>query len=307
MADGLIPAGDVDERDIRDVLPSDLDQYRQCHFFAGIGGWALALRWAVWPSDRPIWTGSCPCQPFSAAGRRRGFADERHLWPAWAWLISQSRPTWSLANRLMGELQGRGSMLFRLTWSTQATPSGRRYCLLRASAPRTPGTGRSGWPTAAALDYRSESATTAFDLARWAHSRGKPLSAVTSLSAWPTCKATDSTGGRASRARGRGLNLNDLVLLVSWTTPAASDGTRGGTITPGMSGSSLTQQASLAGPARVTTDGRLLTGSAAGMADGGLLSPEHSRWLMGYPAAWGFCGVMATRLSRRSARRSCAR
>ena len=90
---GHIPHGDVDERDIRDVLPTDLLGYTQCHFFAGIGGWPYALRLAGWPDDRPVWTGSCPCQPFSTAGKRKGFDDERHLWPAWFWLISQCRPS----------------------------------------------------------------------------------------------------------------------------------------------------------------------------------------------------------------------
>ena len=86
---GLIPAGDVDERSIEDVKPNDLRGYTQCHFFAGIGGWPLALDLAGWPRDRPVWTGSCPCQPFSAAGRGDGFADQRHLWPAWFHLIRE--------------------------------------------------------------------------------------------------------------------------------------------------------------------------------------------------------------------------
>jgi DNA (cytosine-5)-methyltransferase 1 len=90
---GHIPAGDVDERSIEDVTPNDLKGYTQCHFFAGIGGWSYALQLAGWPSDRPVWTGSCPCQPFSrAAGKGKGFTDERHLWPAFDWLISECRP-----------------------------------------------------------------------------------------------------------------------------------------------------------------------------------------------------------------------
>lgn len=92
IADGLIAPGDVDERSIVDVRPADLDGYDQCHFFAGIGVWSLALRSAGWPDDRPIWTASCPCQPFSAAGKGGGFADERHLWPHLYWLIRQRRP-----------------------------------------------------------------------------------------------------------------------------------------------------------------------------------------------------------------------
>lgn len=65
----LIPAGKVDERSITEVKSEDLEGYIQCHFFAGIGGWSLALQLAGWPSDREVWTGSCPCQPFSQAGR----------------------------------------------------------------------------------------------------------------------------------------------------------------------------------------------------------------------------------------------
>lgn len=90
---GLIPPGDVDERSIEDVTPNELTGYAQCHFFAGIGGWPLALALAGWPADRPVWTGSCPCQPFSAAGRGDGFADQRHLWPAWFHLIRECRPS----------------------------------------------------------------------------------------------------------------------------------------------------------------------------------------------------------------------
>lgn len=89
---GLIAPGDVDERSITDVRITDLAGYRQCHFFAGIGGWSLALRQAGIPDDREVWTGSCPCQPFSAAGKRAGFDDERHLWPAFYGLIAARRP-----------------------------------------------------------------------------------------------------------------------------------------------------------------------------------------------------------------------
>lgn len=89
---GAIPDGHVDERSIADVQPSDLRGYTQCHFFAGIGGWSYALQLAGWPADRPVWTGSCPCQPFSSAGKGLGTADERHLWPVFFELIRQCRP-----------------------------------------------------------------------------------------------------------------------------------------------------------------------------------------------------------------------
>lgn len=92
IAAGMIPAGEVDERDIREVQPCDLFMYDQCHFFAGIGGWPLALEMASWPDGATVWTGSCPCQPFSAAGKRKGTADERHLWPEFRRLIAECKP-----------------------------------------------------------------------------------------------------------------------------------------------------------------------------------------------------------------------
>lgn len=98
ISNNLIPAGEVDERSIVDVQPGDLAGFTQCHFFAGIGGWALAARLAGWPDDRELWTGSPPCQPFSVAGKGKAQADDRHLWPHLFRLASARRPA-----VLMGE------------------------------------------------------------------------------------------------------------------------------------------------------------------------------------------------------------
>ncbi len=89
---GLIPQGDVDTRSIVDVRPADLTPYTQCHWFAGIGGWSRALQLAGVPATTRLWTGSCPCQPFSTAGKGRGVDDERHLWPVFAELIHHGKP-----------------------------------------------------------------------------------------------------------------------------------------------------------------------------------------------------------------------
>lgn len=117
---GHIAPGEVDERSIEQVEPKDLQGFTQCHFFAGIGVWSYALRNAGWPDDEPVWTGSCPCPPFSSAGKQKAcpqcdgtnpvphigrtgyfvcclcdhewFADARHLWPEMWRLISLCRP-----------------------------------------------------------------------------------------------------------------------------------------------------------------------------------------------------------------------
>jgi len=90
IAAGHLPPGDVDERSVCDV--GAVDPGPVAHFFAGVGGWPYALRLAGWPDDRPVWTASLPCQPFSAAGLRRGVDDERHLWPVFRELVAERRP-----------------------------------------------------------------------------------------------------------------------------------------------------------------------------------------------------------------------
>lgn len=102
IADGLIAPGDVDSRSIKDVQPDDLDGYTQAHFFAGAGLWSVAARLAGWPDDRPLWTGSCPCQPFSSAGKGGGIDDPRHLWPDFFRLIRARRPAVVMGEQVAG-------------------------------------------------------------------------------------------------------------------------------------------------------------------------------------------------------------
>lgn len=104
IAADLIAPGEVDERSIVDVQPDDVRSFKQCHFFAGIGIWSLALRRAGWGDDRRVWTGSCPCQGFSVAGAGKGFDDERHLWPEFFRLIRECRPPVVLGEQVASPL-----------------------------------------------------------------------------------------------------------------------------------------------------------------------------------------------------------
>jgi DNA (cytosine-5)-methyltransferase 1 len=104
IAQGHIPAGDVDTRSITEISPHELSGYTQQHFFAGIGGWPLALSLAGWPIDRPVRTGSCPCQPFSAAGKQLGTADSRHLWPVFRDLITFGEATVTFGEQVASAL-----------------------------------------------------------------------------------------------------------------------------------------------------------------------------------------------------------
>lgn len=92
IKDEHIYPGRVDRRDVSNISGRELKDYTQVHLFAGIGGWAHALRLAGWNPARPVWTGSCPCQPFSDIGQKRGEEDPRHLWPQFRRAVKDARP-----------------------------------------------------------------------------------------------------------------------------------------------------------------------------------------------------------------------
>ncbi len=104
IADKQIPDGVVDDRSITEITPHDLQGFTQCHFFAGVGGWPLALNLAGVPEDRPLWTASLPCQPFSTAGKQDGTADDRHLWPVFERLVRECRPPTILGEQVSSKL-----------------------------------------------------------------------------------------------------------------------------------------------------------------------------------------------------------
>jgi len=192
-------------------------------------------------------------------------------------------------------------------------PSGPPICALRASARRTSDSasiGAVGWATPVSND--STGSTHCYGPKRQDGTRPHflKLPGEAALAGWSTpdasvFEAKDLERLQARRAEckertgngnGFGLTLGQAApLLTGWATPAARDfrhanakpwSERGG----GAKGEQLPNQVKhlpdLEGPARLTGDGLLLTGSDAGMSDGGQLSPHMSGWLMGFPRAW---------------------
>lgn len=104
MAAGVIVAGTIEQRSIASVSPEEVSRCTQVHLFSGIGAWSLALRLAGWPDDCEVWTGSCPCQPFSQSGRQRGEEDPRHLWPQMRRLIAECRPATIFGEQVASKL-----------------------------------------------------------------------------------------------------------------------------------------------------------------------------------------------------------
>lgn len=211
----------------------------------------------------------------------------------------------SLASKLLARLDTAGGMLYPLTWKAKHTPARRPILQRRASPRRTSGSVYSGWPTCTASLADKGVRSTEGAIREAMRSHGPDLAAVASLATWPTPCARDyrHANGKPWADRGggkKGEQLNNAVVhLAGWGTPKTTMGDYQ-TDRTGAQVLNLSGQAKLAGPARLLASGQMLTGSAAQMDGGGQLSPAHSRWLMGLPVAWDYCGAMAMQSMRRS-------
>lgn len=231
---------------------------------------------------------------------------------------SSAALTSSLASRLQAKTASAGSILWRLTWKPWTTPAGRSLSLLRASAHRTSENGFTGWPTPTTRDWKDTAgmATTGINPDGSERSRLDRVGLVAQLAGWKTPISTDATGSTHCYGkpgldgdRPRYLKLPGEAKLAGWpTTSCNNDRSPRDWVMTREDGSKNQQRlqdcAAIAGPARLTASGEMLTGSDAGMESGGQLNPEHSRWLMGLPPEWGSCVSTAMQSLRPKRQRS---
>ena len=202
----------------------------------------------------------------------------------------------SLESKLRQKTASVGSTLYQLTWKPRATPSGRQICALRASARRTSDSAssseRSGWPPPQMRDFRSGGEDRVSN-----PDRSNNLNDFVLMSGWPTPMANNATKDCNRFREDHQNGLGAISSIAGWPTPAMTDhkgGYEGGRMRDGkLSTDRLDVVAQIAGPARLTVTGEMLTGSSAGMESGGQLNPAHSRWLMGLPPEWDDCAVTA--------------
>ena len=155
----LWPNSTISRCDVADIGAEELEEHHRVHLFAGIGGWEYALRLAEWPEELEAWTGSCPCQPFSAGGKRLAHADSRDSWPSFSRLVNKCHPPVIFGEQVASDLGRSGSLEYDMTWKRWDMPSGEPICRLAALGRRISVLDSGGWPiagwlTPTARDYK---------------------------------------------------------------------------------------------------------------------------------------------------------
>lgn len=230
----------------------------------------------------------------------------------------------SLVSRLRLKTDLLGSTLFTMTWKVRRTPSGRPIFALRALARRISANDYSSWPTPSANQFETadqeqlkKRRAECKERTKNGNGFGLTLGNAAMLAGWATPNCPNGGRVQSNEVTIRGtredgtkaqVGLENQARLAGWATPAERDfrfankkpfAKRGG----GAKGEQLNNQVvHLAGPARLTASGEMLTGSNAQMESGGQLNPALPRWLMALPKEWCDCavsGMASLRLSRK--------
>jgi len=192
------------------------NKLKMLDLFSGIGGFSLAGRWAGFETEafcerdpfcrevlKKHWpdtfifdnivtmhhfgkvdliTAGFPCQPFSVAGKQKGFADERYLWPDTLRVIKECRPTWVILENVPGIIPHLDSILKDLEREGYAW----RAYLIPASAVGAPHKRERIWIVAHAYGIRCHDGSYTWPKRPLQDDRQWDIASI--QSEWPQCQ-----------------------------------------------------------------------------------------------------------------------
>ena len=211
-----------------------------------------------------------------------------------------------------------GSPEYELTWKQWDMPAGLPICALRGRKRPTSDNACTGWPTPDAAGFGMTDANFEERRAKIKAEKkngngfGLTLGMAAQLVGWPTPMSNDLRHYSLEaldqylaelKTSGHGMDLNMAVQLTGWGTPrTAKGGGRNGNPEREHPKARLEDQAQaivLSGLATPKAQrGNPTLGRQAKLClaaiptedmTGAALSPEFSRWLMGFPAIWSRC------------------
>ena len=187
-----------------------------------------------------------PCQPFSAAGKRGGADDPRHLWPEVARVVRECAPEWVFLENVAGHVTLGLETVLRELWRMGYTPAAGLFSAAEVGAPHQrlrifilahtdePASGTERYNPAGNSDFTRKAEALALGIINWSTPKVTDLESPGAAAAEPAIRRlVDGLAHRSRALRLLGNGVHPLAAAHAWRTLAAAHGVRPVDLAPG--------------------------------------------------------------------------